>query len=95
MRNRQQRGWVLIAVIAIGFAVLLMVVAMLVPHSTLAAPRTSRDSAASPSRDYLPAQPAVAASLCIRWPVPQAPVMAAAFQRPPPSVAVNSSTKLS
>jgi hypothetical protein len=85
MRNRQQRGWVLIAVIAIGFAVLLMVVAMLVPHS--------HSGSAADLVAILPLLlVGIISPLSLLSPlafayagrVPQAPVMAAAFQRPPP-----------
>ncbi|MGA2049966.1 MAG: hypothetical protein ABSG96_19880 [Terracidiphilus sp.] len=85
MQNRQQRGWVLIAVIAIGLAVLLMVAAVLVPH-------THSGNAA----DLVAILPlllvGIISPLSLLSPlafayagrVPQAPVMAAAFQRPPP-----------
>lgn len=80
-QNRQQRAYVLIALIAIGFALLLL----LVPHS-------HSGSAA----DFVAILPlllvGIISPLSLLSPlafayagrVPQAPVLAASFQRPPP-----------
>jgi polyferredoxin len=78
--NRQRRGWVLIAAIAIGFALLLL----LVPHGHLGA------------ADFVAILPllfvGIISPLSLLSPlayayagrVPEAPVVAASFQRPPP-----------
>lgn len=79
--NRQRRGWVLIAAIAIGFALLLL----LVPHGHSG---NAADFAAilpllfagviSPLSLFAPLAFAYAGR------VPQAPVLHPSFQRPPP-----------
>jgi hypothetical protein len=78
---RQRRGWILIAAIAIGFAILLL----LVPHG-------SSGNAA----DFVAILPllfvGIISPLSLLAPlafgyagrVPQAPVLAVSFQRPPP-----------
>jgi hypothetical protein len=77
---RQRRGWILIAAIAIGFALMLM----LVPHGHSGGP------------DFVAILPllfiGMISPLSLLAPitggyagrVPEAPLMAAAFQRPPP-----------
>lgn len=84
-KSEQQRGWVLIAAIAIGFAIVLTLAMAFAPqgHSGSAA-----DFAAilplllagviSPLSLLAPLAYAYAGR------VPQAPVMAVSFQRPPP-----------
>ncbi len=82
IENRQQRGWILIAIIAIAFALLLM----LVPHSHSG---NAADFAAilplllvgiiSPLSLLSPLANVYAGR------IPQAPTLAASFQRPPPS----------
>jgi len=84
--HQQRRGLVSIAAIAIGFAVLSMLVLMLVPHSH------SGDGA-----DFAAILPlllvGVISPLSLLAPlanaytgrVPQAPALASRFQRPPPS----------
>jgi hypothetical protein len=81
MENRQRRGWILIAAIAIGFALL----CLLVPHGQ---PGSAADYAA-----ILPlllvgviSPLSLFASLAFAYAgrAPQAPLMAASFQRPPP-----------
>jgi uncharacterized membrane protein len=79
--NRQRRGWILIAAIAIGFALLLL----LVPHGH------------SGAADFVAILPLLLAGvispLSLLSPlahvyagrVPEAPELAASFQRPPPS----------
>ncbi|MGD0628047.1 MAG: hypothetical protein ABR987_01770 [Terracidiphilus sp.] len=79
--NRQRRGWILIAAIAIGFALLLM----LAPHGHAGA------------ADFVAILPllfvGVISPLSLRSPlefayagrVPEAPLVVASFQRPPPS----------
>ncbi len=79
--NRQRRGWVLIAAIAIGFALL----CLLVPHGHSS---SAADYAAilpllfvgiiSPLSLFAPLAFAYAGR------VPQAPVLHPSFQRPPP-----------
>ena len=81
MEQRQRRGWILIAAIAIGFALL----ALLIPHGH-----------ASGAADYAAILPlllvGIISPLSLFAPlafayagrVPQAPLMAASFQRPPP-----------
>ncbi|MGO9338159.1 MAG: hypothetical protein ACLPY1_11690 [Terracidiphilus sp.] len=78
--NRQRRGWILIAAIAIGFALLLM----LVPHGHAG------------TVDFVAILPllfvGIISPLSLLSPlayvyagrVPEAPEMAASFQRPPP-----------
>ena len=80
METRQRRGWILIAAIAIGFALLLL----LVPHGHPGA------------GDFVAILPllfvGVISPLSLLSPlefayagrVPEAPVVAASFQRPPP-----------
>jgi len=85
MQNRQQRGRLLIAAIAIGFALVLMLVAVLAPHSHSG---SGADFAAilplllvgiiSPLSLLSPI------AFAYKGRVPQAPVLAASFQRPPP-----------
>jgi hypothetical protein len=86
MHNRQQRGRLLIAAIAIGFALVLMLVAMLAPHS--------HSGSAADFAAILPLLlVGIISPLSLLSPlafvyagrVPQAPVLAASFQRPPPS----------
>ena len=81
IETRQRRGWILIAALAIGFALLLL----LVPHGNSG---NAADFAAilplllvgiiSPLSLFAP--------LVFTYPgrVPQAPVLAPSFQRPPP-----------
>ena len=81
IENRQRRGWILIATLAIGFALLLM----LVPHG--------HNGAA----DFVAILPllfvGIVSPLSLLAPlafeyvgrVPEAPVRVALFQRPPPS----------
>jgi hypothetical protein len=81
IETRQRRGWILIAALAIGFALLLL----LVPHGN---PGNSADFVAilplllvgiiSPLSLLAPLAFAYAGR------VPQAPVLAPSFQRPPP-----------
>jgi hypothetical protein len=83
--NRQRRGFVLIAAIAIGFALVLMLTLMLVPHGHSGGP------------DFVAILPllfvGVISPLSLLAPlafayvgrVPEAPVMAASFERPPPT----------
>ena len=85
-RNRQQRGRLPIAAIAIGFALLLLLAAMLVPHGPSG---SAADFVAilplllvgviSPLSLYAPLANEYAGR------VPQAPALVPSFQRPPPS----------
>jgi hypothetical protein len=81
LENRQRRGWILIAAIAIGIALMLM----LVPHGH-----------SGGAADFVAILPlllvGIVSPLSLLAPlayayagrVPEAPLMAAAFQRPPP-----------
>jgi len=80
LEKRQQRGWILIAAIAIGFALLLL----LAPHG---------HSGAADFAAILPllfagivSPLSLFAALAFGYPgrVPQTPVLAPSFQRPPP-----------
>lgn len=85
VENRQRRGWIPIAAIAIGFALVLMLALMLLPHSH-----------SGNSADWVAILPllfvGVISPLSLLAPlafayagrVPEAPLMAASFQRPPP-----------
>ena len=80
MENRQRRGWILIAALAIGFALLLM----LAPHGHAGA------------ADFVAILPllfaGVISPLSLLSPlahvyagrIPEVPLVAASFQRPPP-----------
>jgi hypothetical protein len=84
MENRQRRGWILIAAIAIGFALVLMLALIFVPHGHSGGP------------EFVAILPlvfvGVISPLSLLAPmvfvyagrVPEAPVVAASFQRPPP-----------
>ena len=84
-RNRQQGGWTPIAAIAIGFALLLLLAATMVPHSHSG---NAADFAAilpllfagiiSPLSLFAP----LAFEFAGR--VPQTPALVPSFQRPPP-----------
>jgi len=67
MENRQRRGWILIAAIAIGFALL----CLLVPHG-------------QPVGVISPLSLFASLAFAYAGRAPQAPLMAASFQRPPP-----------
>ena len=80
MENRQRRGWILIAAIAIGFALMLM----LVPHGHAGA---AYFVAVLPLLFVGVISPlSLLAPLAFAYAgrVPEAPVMAASFERPPP-----------
>ena len=85
-QNRQQRAFILIAFVAIAFALLFLLVAMFAPHSPT-----------GNAADFVAILPlllvGIVSPLSLLSPlaneyagrVPQAPVLAAAFERPPPS----------
>lgn len=82
IETRQRRGWILVAALAIGFALLLL----LVPHGT-----------SGNAADFVAILPllfvGIISPLSLLAPlafgyagrVPQAPVLVPSFQRPPPS----------
>jgi hypothetical protein len=80
VEKRQQRGWILIAAIAIGFALLLL----LVPHGHSGA----GDFAAILPQLFVgiisPLSLFAALAFGYIGRVPQAPMLAPSFQRPPP-----------
>lgn len=81
MEKRQQRGWILIAAIAIGFTLL----CLLVPHGHAG---SAADFAAILPLLFVgiisPLSLLAALAFGYQGRVPQAPVLAPSFERPPP-----------
>jgi hypothetical protein len=80
METRQRRGWILIAALAIGFALLLM----LVPHGHAGAAYFVAILPLLFAGVISPLSLLVPLANAYAGPVPEAPELAASFQRPPP-----------